>query len=330
MRGPMELLSFYQMDEEEVRRLTAGADRNTDDRPRTEFRAPRGVFSDTVGANLEAIGLVRPEPQTRADRLGLQGEWRSSYLALAAAYQAVTDAEILLTRKRPQDAMQLAIPAAESGHRYARYLVADHALRTALALQRENRLAEARPFFSMALRYEPDNHDAMVGLGYVDLFLGEREEAARVLQDAYARYPESGGAAYRLGLVRQLEGRTADAEALYRRAIDLQPTLPAPHGLLGEILLQSGRNGEALLRFEVAIDHGDTTEGPWVGRVVALAALGRREDAVEDARDAVARFPTSPAALEALAAAATAVGRAEEAGEARRRREALVPAGGTP
>ena len=330
VRGPMELLSFYQMDEDEVRRLTAGADRNTDDRPRTEFRAPRGVFSDTVGPNLEAIGLVRPEAETRADRLGLHGEWRSSFLALAAAYQAVTDAEILLTRKQAAEAMQLALPVAESGHRYARYLVADHALRTALALQRDNRLADARSFFSMAVHFEPDNHDALVGLGYVDLFLGQGEEAARVLQDAYALYPESGGAAYRLGLVRQMQGRMTDAEALYRRAIDLQPTLPAPHGLLGEILLQSGRNGEALARFDEAIDRGDTTEGPWVGRVAALAALGRREDAVERARAAVARFPTSPTALEALAGAATAVGRNEEAGEARRRRDALAPAGGTP
>jgi tetratricopeptide (TPR) repeat protein len=325
----MELLSFYQMDEDEVRRLTAGADRNTDDRPRTEFRAPRGVFSDTVGPNLEAIGRLRPDPEARADRLGLQAEWRASFLALTAAYQAVTDAEILLTHKRAPEAMQLLVPAAESGHRYARYLVADHALRTALTLQRENRLADARVFFSMAVRYEPDNHDALVGLGYVDLFLGEREEATRVLQDAYTRYPESGGAAYRLGLVRQMEGRVGEAETLYRRAIDLQPTLSAPHGLLGQILLQSGRTGEALMRFEEAIDRGDPTEGPWVGRVVAQTALGRRDDAIESAREAVQRFPTSPTALEALAGAATAAGRADEAREARRRKDALAPASGT-
>jgi spermidine synthase/tetratricopeptide (TPR) repeat protein len=329
VRGPMELLSFYQMDEDEVRRLTAGADRNTDDRPRTEFRAPRGVFSDTVGPNLEAIGRLRPDPEARADRLGLQAEWRASFLALTAAYQAVTDAEILLTHKRAPEAMQLLVPAAESGHRYARYLVADHALRTALTLQRENRLADARVFFSMAVRYEPDNHDALVGLGYVDLFLGEREEATRVLQDAYTRYPESGGAAYRLGLVRQMEGRVGEAETLYRRAIDLQPTLSAPHGLLGQILLQSGRTGEALMRFEEAIDRGDPTEGPWVGRVVAQTALGRRDDAIESAREAVQRFPTSPTALEALAGAATAAGRADEAREARRRKDALAPASGT-
>ncbi len=329
VRGPMELLSFYQMDEDEVRRLTAGADRNTDDRPRTEFRAPRGVFSDTLGPNLEAIGRLRPPAEVRADRLGLTGEWRSSFLTLAAAYQVVTDAEILFTRKQAGEAMQLLLPVAESGQRYARYLVADHALRTALALQRENRLAEARGFFSMAVRYEPDNHDALVGLGYVDLFLGERAEAARVLEDAYARYPESGGAAYRLGLVRQMDGRVAEAESLYRRAIDLQPTLPAPHGLLGEILLQSGRTAEALARFDEAIDRGDAAEGAWVGRVAALTALGRREDAVAGARAAVERFPTSATALDALAAAATAMGRTDEAREARRRREALAAGGGT-
>ena len=329
VRGPVELLSFYQMDEDEVRRLTTGADRNTDDRPRTEFRAPRGVFSDTVGPNLEAIGAKRPSAEVRADRLGLQGEWRSSFLALASAYQAVTDGEILLARKRTQDALQILVPVAESGQRYARYLLADHALRMALALQRENRLADARGFFSMAVRYEPDNHDALVGLGYVDLFLGEGEEAARVLHDAYQRYPESAGAAYRLGLVRQMDGHLQEAEGLYRRAIELQPTLSAPHGLLGQILLQSGRAGEALARFDEAIDRGDVVEGPWVGRVAALLALGRGEDAVTGAREAVERFPTSPGALDALADAATAAGRADEAREARRRRDALAPAGGT-
>lgn len=326
VRGPMELLSFYQMDEGEVQRLTRGAARNTDDRPRTEFRAPRGVFSDTVGPNLEALAAVRPEAPVRADRLGLQGEWRDSFLALAAAYQAVTDAEILLTHQRAAEAMQVATPVAESGHRYARYVVAEHALRTALSLQRENRLADARVFFETAVRYEPDNHDALVNLGYVDLFLGRTDEAARVLEKAYARYPESGGAAYRLGLARQVQGRIPEAEDLYRRAIALQPTLPTPHGLLGQVLLTSRRPEEALTRFQEAIDRGDVTEGPWVGRAAALAALGRGEEAYRRAQDAAARFPDSATALEALAVTATATGHADEAREARRRKDALAAA----
>jgi spermidine synthase len=324
VRGPMELLSFYQMDEGELARMTQGAPRNTDDRPRTEFRAPRGVFADTVGPNLEAIARLRPEADVRADRLGLQGVWRSSYLALAAAYGAVTDAEILLARQRAEEAMQIVVPVAESGHRYARYIVAEHALKTGLALQKSDRLAEARSFLALAVRYEPDNHDALVNLGYVDLFLGQPEEAARVLEAAYARYPESGGAAYRLGLVRQTQSRLAEAETLYRRAIALQPALSAPHGLLGQILLASRREQEALAHFEAAIARGDATEGPWVGRALALAALGRAEDAFGRAREAAARFPDSATALDVLAAMATANGRPEEAREARRRKDALA------
>ncbi|HEX5045418.1 MAG TPA: fused MFS/spermidine synthase [Candidatus Polarisedimenticolaceae bacterium] len=324
VRGPMELLSFYQMDEAEIAALTRGADRNTDDRPRTEFRAPRGVFADTVGPNLEAIAQLRPDPEVLADRLGLVDAWRSSYLALSAAYRAVTDAEVLLTRKRAQEAMQIAVPVAESGHRYARYIVSEHALQTGLALQRQGDLGQARGFFAMALRYAPEDHDALVNLGYVDLFLGNQEEAAEVLEKAYARYPESGGAAYRLGLVRQVQGRLPEAEALYARAIALQPTLSAPHGLLGQVLLATHRPEQALARFQEAIERGDPTEGPWVGRAAALVALGRKDEAFRSAQAAVERFPRSVSALDTLAVAATASGKPEEARQAQRRREAMA------
>lgn len=319
VRGPIELLSFYQMDEPEIRRWAAGAPRNTDDAPRIEFFAPRGVFSDTVGANLAEIASLRPSREERARRLGLEGDDRAAFLVLAAAYDATTEGEILLSRGKVEEAMERWMPAAESGQRYARYLVADWAEKTGLAFQRRGQLREARERFLLALRYEPDRLDALVNLGYVDVFLGNLEEAEQVLAGAVERYPRAAGAIERLGIVREIQGKRDEAEALYRRAVELQPALPEPHAMLGRMLLLRGALSHGLAEIEEAIRLGDAGEAVLLARVEALLALGRPKEALKRAREAVRSFPASSAALELLAKAAEATGESAEAQAARRR-----------
>ena len=273
VRGPIEALSYYQADETEARRLTAEAARTTDDHPRIEFDAPRGAFAETVGPNLARIGEARPSRDERADRLGLTGDDRASFLTLAAAYEDARDGESLLFRGDLEGALRKLIPVADSGQRYACYLVAERAQRGAIDLQRRGELAQAREEFQLALRYEPDRLEALVGVGYLDLFRGELDEADRLLSRAVELYPRAAGAIYRLGAVRQAQGRIGEAETLYRDAIARSPRLGAPHGLLGGLLLARGDARGALEEFETAFALGDASEGVVSGRVEARRKL---------------------------------------------------------
>ena len=275
VRGPLEVLSYYQFDEREAKRLAGGAPRTTDDRPRIEFSAPRGAFDDSVGPNLIAMRSVRPKREERADRLGLAGEDRASYLILAAAYDDARDGEILLFEKKQQEAFEKLVPVADSGQRYAQFLVAERAQRVALDLQKQMKLAEARDEFRLALRYEPDRLDAMAGVGFLDLYFGDLAEADELLSRAVRLYPRSAGALYRLGALRQSQGRLDEAERLYRDAISRSPLLGAPHGLLGSILLSRGDASGALEHFDRALALGDDTPGVVAGRAQALRILSR-------------------------------------------------------
>jgi tetratricopeptide (TPR) repeat protein len=277
VRGPIELLSFYQFDEDRLARIVDGAARNTDDQPRAEFDVPRSLFSSTVAANLEVLESLRASRDERADRLGLAGDDRSSYVALAAAYDDATSGQIDLLAGRTEQGLKELLPVAESGSRFAKMTAADYFVKRGLKLQHEGRSDEARTSFESALRYEPDSAEALVGVGYLDIFSGDIAEADRLLSRAVELYPRSAGAVYRLGVVRQVQGRNAEAETLYRQAIARAPRLGPARGLLGSLLLARGDAAGALEQFEVAIACGEHSAGVLEGRKAALQALGRSD-----------------------------------------------------
>ncbi|HEX4825666.1 MAG TPA: fused MFS/spermidine synthase [Candidatus Polarisedimenticolaceae bacterium] len=275
VRGPIEFLSYYQFDEAEARKFSEGAPRNTDDRPRTEFFAPRSLFSSTVGINLDRIRELRPSPEERARRLGLQGDDREAFLKLAAGTDAVAAGESAMLAGRFEEGIALVQPVADSGQRYACNVLADYFEKSGQKLQAEGHPAEAKAAFELARRYEPDRLESLVGVGYLDLFDGHFEEAETLLTRAVALYPRSAGAAYRLGALRQMQGRTDDAERLYRNAIERSPRLGPPRGLLGGLLLARGDATGALEQFDAAVALGDTTEGVMAGRDEARRKLAK-------------------------------------------------------
>jgi len=306
--GALDLLALYQFDGPGLRRFVDDAPRTTDARPRIEFSAPRGLFSDTVGENLAALREQRLPLERRAALLGLPAEAGGAWIAAATRYQAALDAEVALSRGEYDRAMELAIPAAEQGQGFARHLVADFATRNGKRLQERGDSDAARQSFRLALRFAPDTLEPLVGLGYLDLLAGDLAEAEGALVHAVERFPQSGFAHSMLGLLRELQGRPAEAEALHRLAVALQPMLARPHALLGRLLLGSGRAGEALASFERALDLGERSEGVLAGRAEALLRLGREREALRQARWAAESYPESAAVRDLLTRAARAAG----------------------
>ena len=79
MMDPMEIMSLYTLSSDEVRTVATGARRNTDDLPLLEFNAPRNLFSDTAGMNVELLN----EYKTELLPAGIPDEYRErAYVAM--------------------------------------------------------------------------------------------------------------------------------------------------------------------------------------------------------------------------------------------------------
>jgi type IV pilus assembly protein PilF len=88
-------------------------------------------------------------------------------------------------------------------------------------------------------------------------------------------------------------GRTDEAEAEYRRAIQLKPSFPEAHNNLGQLLARTGRLDEALKEFDAALAimlYGE----PWVARCnkgQVLYRMGRRDEGLAEMRNCLAVQP---------------------------------------
>jgi tetratricopeptide (TPR) repeat protein len=81
--------------------------------------------------------------------------------------------------------------------------------------------------------------------------------------------------------------RNEDAEAAYRKAIELDPKWTGPWGGLGNLLGKLDRNEEAETAYRKAIEINPKWAGPWVGLGNLLGKLDRNEEAETAYRKAI-------------------------------------------
>lgn len=109
---------------------------------------------------------------------------------------------------------------------------------------------------------------------------GDNASALGYLLQLVALAPKSAEAHHRLGRVFQAEGRLADAEAAYLRALDLDREYVATLTALGSIEAALGRPRAALKRYDQAIEIDPRQSEAHLGRGRALEALGQPADAL--------------------------------------------------
>lgn len=111
--------------------------------------------------------------------------------------------------------------------------------------------------------------------------------------------------------------RPKEAEAEYRKAIDLRPNYSEAHNNLGQLLARTGRWTEALEQFDDALASPFYRE-PWVARCnkgLALHRMGRKEDGLAELRTCLAMAPRYCAGRRELGRLHLAEGRLKEAVE---------------
>jgi type IV pilus assembly protein PilF len=131
-------------------------------------------------------------------------------------------------------------------------------------------------------------------LGVEALKGGRASEALREFELALKLDPEFAEAHRGRGLVLDLAfGRREDAEAAYRRALELRPSYPDVQNDLGQLLARSGRYEEAIAAFDAALEDTDYRE-PFVARCnkgQALHRMGRRAEGIAELRACVTYAP---------------------------------------
>ena len=131
-------------------------------------------------------------------------------------------------------------------------------------------------------------------LGLEALQKGSPPDALREFDAALEVYPDMPEAHMGRALVLEYGfGKAKEAEAEYRRAIQLKPNYSEAHNNLGQLLAQTRRGEEALAEFDEALASPFYRE-PWVARCnkgLALYGLGRRDDGYRELRTCLTIAP---------------------------------------
>jgi TolB-like protein/class 3 adenylate cyclase/Tfp pilus assembly protein PilF len=200
-------------------------------------------------------------------------------------------------------------------------------------------MAQARVFFERALALDPNNIDALLGVGRVDANMGAsflsddrsaRLNAAEVtIGGVLSRRPNDPLAHEILGGVLHQTKRPDQAIAELERALVLDPNLAAAHGGIGlaKIFIGRARETEGHVNEALRLSPRDSFAWQWLQYAGgAKLTLGADEEAVARLRRSIEVNRNSPFVHFFLAAALANLGKLEEAQAETRFALALDPA----
>lgn len=150
----------------------------------------------------------------------------------------------------------------------------------------------------------------------------KRSDTARaetLLSNLFESFPENAEGLYLMGVVRAMQGRAAEAENCYRRALMRDPELAPAHHNLGNLLRVQRRFHESAAAQDAAIRLKANYAEAHLGRALALSALGNHEAAEQSCREALRIQPNYQLAMQALAIELIELNRSTQAEQLLRR-----------
>jgi len=158
----------------------------------------------------------------------------------------------------------------------------------------------------------PEDAFALHVLGLLEFSGGDAPSASALLQRSIEAEPNA-SVLSDLGVTLRAQGRYAEAEAAYRRAIQLDPSLVPALGNLGNVLLDQNRQAEAETILAKALERAP--DQPWLLRSLALSLMARSEPVRAETalRRALTTDPSNADAHETLGALLGQNGRPIEA-----------------
>lgn len=163
-------------------------------------------------------------------------------------------------------------------------------LSQAQSLVQAGRWDAATPCYRAVLAQNPDQLDALEGLGLAALHAQQTGEALRWLERARQRAPANARVLCNLGIALRRNGQLGEAIAVYQRAFALEPR-PTILLNLGRAERDAGRLVEAIQAFERALELDRKAPEVWSLLSNALREAGRFDEAVQAGRQAVTLNP---------------------------------------
>jgi Flp pilus assembly protein TadD len=182
----------------------------------------------------------------------------------------------------------------------------------ALALVELGRLEEAASHFETSLELAP-RAEIYSDLGFTMARLGKAEEARADYEKALELDPNCASAHFNLAVTFVQTGNFGEAESHYRQALPGRPTAETHNGL-GYVLARQGRTDEAIAEFRKAIDVDAKFTPAYNNLGDALATQGKFEEAEQSYRRSLAEKP-SAAVYNALGVILRRLGKTDEAAD---------------
>lgn len=183
---------------------------------------------------------------------------------------------------------------------------------------------------SLAAPIAPPSIDAMIASALHFHRQGLVDQAERGYRDILSRDPSNAIATHFLGMATWQRGDLAQAERLIRASIAANATIPDFHNNLALLLRDTGRTDEAIASSRKALEVDPTWFEAHNNLALALEDAGRFEDALEAYRTAIEREPKFGAAHQNLGRLLVTMGRYEEGWEEYRWRLFAQGASGSP
>lgn len=159
-------------------------------------------------------------------------------------------------------------------------------------LQRQKRYEEAVEAYRTVLRLNPNNPAVTSSLARALAVLGDRNAARQVLGAVPAGQAYDAQTWIGLGVAEEKQGRHAEAERAYRKALEINPALPEAWHHLGLLLLKTNRTKEAEDAFRQALKYRPDFALAWTNLGSLLSQRGDKTGAREAFEKATAADPS--------------------------------------
>jgi predicted O-linked N-acetylglucosamine transferase (SPINDLY family) len=171
-----------------------------------------------------------------------------------------------------------------------------------LASERHNagRLSEAEAIYRRILAAQPNQADALHGLGIIAMQVGKFELAVDLLSRAVAAAPGVPHFRSNLGLALTQLNRLDQAIDTLRQAVQMQPDLADAQNNLGNALRRAGRIDEAIATLRYAIGFNPTSAEAHTNLGSCLRCKGQYAEAEGEYRKALQINPNMPQAYNGL------------------------------
>jgi TolB-like protein/DNA-binding winged helix-turn-helix (wHTH) protein len=146
--------------------------------------------------------------------------------------------------------------------------------------------ASADAEYRRALDLDPGNAWTLRAYANFEWSTLHPERALELARKAVARDPLNEWSFVNLAFAEGANGQLKDAEASYRKALELNPMMVTGHGLLATVLLAQGKNQEALAE----LDHDSNEQIRAMNYPFFYDALGRKDDADRAIASFIAKY----------------------------------------